>query len=328
MHDALSPREFHRLLAEPAGTEQWSALANAPGFVVVDLRGSDHAALEALPQPACVVIGLARGTDRPAPGVVDVLADEERLESLTRSIGANPIAARVLVQVVRHNEWANVADGLLAESLAYSTLQHGSGFIDWLARRGPPHASAGGADPLELTRDGETLRITLDQPARRNAYSSAMRDALCAALDLVLADITIRKVVIDGRGPAFCAGGDLNEFGMARDAAVAHVSRTTRNAGALLHRLRDRVECHVHGACIGAGIELPAFAGRLVARRDAFFQLPEVGMGLVPGAGGTVSITKRIGRLRTAAFALSGDRIDADSALAWGLVDAVVENFG
>jgi len=133
--------------------------------------------------------------------------------------------------------------------------------------------------------------------------------------------------VIDGRGPAFCAGGDLDEFGMARDAAIAHVSRTTRSAAALMHRLRDRVECHVHGACIGAGIELPAFAGRVVARRDAFFQLPEVGMGLIPGAGGTVSVTRRIGRLRTVGLALTGARIDAGTALAWGLVDAMVDRF-
>jgi enoyl-CoA hydratase/carnithine racemase len=97
----------------------------------------------------------------------------------------------------------------------------------------------------------------------------------------------------------------------------------TRSAAQLLHRLRDRVVCEVHGACIGAGIELPAFAGRIVAAPDSHFVLPEVGMGLVPGAGGTVSITKRIGRLRTAAMALSGQRVDAPTALAWGLVDAI-----
>ena len=75
------------------------------------------------------------------------------------------------------------------------------------------------------------------------------------------------------------------------------------------------------GGCIGAGIELPAFGARLLAAEDAFFELPEVGMGLVPGAGGTVSLPRRIGRQRTAWMALSGLRVDAPTALAWGLVD-------
>jgi enoyl-CoA hydratase/carnithine racemase len=72
-------------------------------------------------------------------------------------------------------------------------------------------------------------------------------------------------------------------------------------------------------------VELPAFARRVVARPDARFWLPEVAMGLVPGAGGTVSIPRRIGRQRTALLALTGTAIDATTALEWGLVDAVVE---
>jgi enoyl-CoA hydratase len=68
---------------------------------------------------------------------------------------------------------------------------------------------------------------------------------------------------------------------------------------------------------------LPAFTGRVVATEEAFFQLPEVGLGLVPGAGGTVSLPRRIGSQRTAWLGLSGARIDARKALAWGLVDEV-----
>jgi enoyl-CoA hydratase/carnithine racemase len=90
-----------------------------------------------------------------------------------------------------------------------------------------------------------------------------------------------------------------------------------------LHQLADRTTCKLQGACIGAGIELPAFAGRIEARADAFFELPEVGMGLIPGAGGTVSIPRRIGRLRTARMALGGERLSADIALKWGLIDAI-----
>jgi hypothetical protein len=74
----------------------------------------------------------------------------------------------------------------------------------------------------------------------------------------------------------------------------------------------------LHGACIGSGIEFPAFAGRVVAAPDAWFQLPELTFGLIPGAGGCVSISRRIGRQRMARLVLSGNRIMAERALAWG----------
>jgi enoyl-CoA hydratase/carnithine racemase len=83
------------------------------------------------------------------------------------------------------------------------------------------------------------------------------------------------------------------------------------------------VEARVHGACIGAGAELPAFVGRVVAAEGTFFQLPELSMGLVPGAGGTASLPRRIGRQRTAWMALSGERVDVETALRWGLVDEI-----
>ena len=88
-----------------------------------------------------------------------------------------------------------------------------------------------------------------------------------------------------------------------------------------LHELRDRLEARAHGACIGAGAEFAAFCGAVAAADDAYFQLPELEMGLVPGAGGTVSVSRRIGRWRTAYLALTGTRIDVARALAWKLVD-------
>jgi enoyl-CoA hydratase/carnithine racemase len=91
-----------------------------------------------------------------------------------------------------------------------------------------------------------------------------------------------------------------------------------------LHLVRDRVTFNVHGGCVGAGLERPAFAGRVVAGADATFHLPEVGMGLVPGAGGTASIPHRSGGQRTAWLAITGAALDAATALDWGLVDAVV----
>ncbi len=150
-----------------------------------------------------------------------------------------------------------------------------------------------------------------------------MRDGLVNALTLVDLDPSITEVELRGEGRAFCSGGDLDEFGAAPDPATAHIIRTTRSAGALMHACRERIQVWVHGACIGAGVEIPVFAGRISAAPDTVFALPEVSMGLVPGAGGTASITHRIGRWRTAYLALSGVHLDATTALDWGLIDAI-----
>jgi enoyl-CoA hydratase/carnithine racemase len=174
---------------------------------------------------------------------------------------------------------------------------------------------------VQVRREQGRLYLALNRPERRNAFSAQMRDALVEALHLVLGDASITEVVLNGAGPSFCAGGDLMEFGTLPDPATAHAIRSTRNAARLLAACADRVRVHVHGACVGAGIELAAFAHRVVATEDAFFELPEVGMGLVPGAGGTVSLPRRIGRQRTASLALSGARLDAATARHWGLVD-------
>ncbi|MCC6764071.1 MAG: enoyl-CoA hydratase/isomerase family protein, partial [Deltaproteobacteria bacterium] len=112
-------------------------------------------------------------------------------------------------------------------------------------------------------------------------------------------------------------------FGTRPDPATAHVVRTTRSPAAALAALGARLRVEVHGACIGAGVELAAWGREVIATPDAFFALPEVAMGLIPGAGGTASLPRRIGRQRTALLALTGRRIDAAAARAWGLVDAI-----
>jgi enoyl-CoA hydratase/carnithine racemase len=179
-------------------------------------------------------------------------------------------------------------------------------------------------EPAVLVRRCEArLELTLNRPERRNAFSAQMRDALVEGLRTVVCDASITEVILRGAGAAFCSGGDLDEFGTLPDPATAHGIRSTRNPGRLLAHCADRVRAELHGACVGAGIELPAFARQVVAAEDAFFQLPEVAMGLVPGAGGTVSIPRRIGRQRTAYLALSGLRLDANTAHRWGLVDAI-----
>jgi enoyl-CoA hydratase/carnithine racemase len=92
---------------------------------------------------------------------------------------------------------------------------------------------------------------------------------------------------------------------------------------ALTSRLGQACRAEVHGRVLGSGLEMAAFCGRVAASPDAVFGLPELSLGLIPGAGGTLSVTRRIGRWRTAYLVLSGRTVDAATALAWGLVDGI-----
>lgn len=330
--EPLSWAALAALLRQPLGAEAFSPLSGRPLLLLdlsADAAPADLACCRGqLPWLPCPVIGIE--ADRAAPPayreLVDVLVPAADVDPLVRNCLRNPLAAMTLVQLLRHNARCSVEDGLLAESLAYGTLQGGAEFRAYLAaRQRPPAPQTAGADDPVLVREGAPgeLHITLNRPQARNAFSLAMRDGLVEALQLLHCDAGYERAVIDGAGDCFCVGGDLDEFGLAPDPATAHAVRATRNAGLLIHRHAARIRCRLHRACIGSGIELPAFAGRVTATADTVFQLPELAMGLVPGAGGTVSIPRRIGRQRTAWLVLSGRRIRARTALDWGLIDAI-----
>jgi enoyl-CoA hydratase len=280
-----------------------------------------------LGEQACPVVGIAAaGCDHPLARACDAVATSEaEAAGLLANIAAAPLAALVLVQLLRATEGLDVARALTFESLAYATLQAGAEFRRWLARAERPTACAGSrAAPAVLTvRDGAHLTLRLNRPERRNALSVEMRDALVEALELVDADPSITSVTVSGAGRCFCAGGDLAEFGSTGDAPTAHAVRALRPVPALLARCAARLTFRVHGAAVGAGVEMAAFGGRLEATADAFFQLPEIRFGLIPGCGGCVSLPRRIGRLRTGYLALSARRLDARTARGWGLVDAL-----
>jgi enoyl-CoA hydratase/carnithine racemase len=202
-------------------------------------------------------------------------------------------------------------------------LQGGPEFARWRAGRPARRRAADPAPPVRVVRAGGVLRLTLDRPDVHNAVSPALRDALADALALAVVDDGIDRIVLDGAGPSFCSGGDLDTFGTFPDPATAHVVRLTRSPTRLLAAVARRTEVRVHGACLGAGVELAAFAARVVADPGTRLGLPEVPLGLVPGAGGTVSLPRRIGRQRTALLALTARPVDAATALEWGLVDEV-----
>ena len=245
------------------------------------------------------------------------------IEQIAAAATASPAAAVALVQLLRLSQDRSTADGLVAESLAYSTLQSGPQFQGWLASQ-PSRLVPDNPEPAVLAeRAGSTLRLTLNRPERHNAFSAEMRDGLVEQLRAAWADPTLDGIVLDGTGPTFCSGGDLAEFGTTPDPGTAHRVRSVRSAAFWIDRLAAKTRAMVHGTCVGAGVELPAYAHDVAAHPDTTFRLPEVAMGLVPGAGGTVSIARRIGRQRLGYFALTNTEIDTTTALAWGLIDRI-----
>ena len=327
----FSLREFLDLVRSSFALEELSAAKAAP-VVAVDTRGvADLDVIEAARQAVhglpVVLVGLdateGDGGEH-LSGLFDVAAlDDAELDRLEAGVCEHPLASVSLALLLRDSGRRSIAEGLVAESAVYSMLQAGPEFASWRAHHEarPRRAETGPA--VVVRRDGDQLRVTLSRPHVHNAVDTRLRDQLVDALVLAGSDPALTKVVLDGAGPSFCSGGDLDEFGSFPDPATAHITRLTRSAGRLLAGLADRVEVRVHGACLGAGIELAAFATRVVAAPDTSIGLPEVGLGLVPGAGGTVSIPRRIGRQRTAWLALTGERVDAATALAWGLVDDI-----
>ena len=290
--------------------------------------------------PGAVRIGVHRRGPRPAEGLeaFDILLSgeaeapapwigcgarlDEILARLEAAIARQPAAA-VAAQVVRMSLALGFDQALALESLAYSMLLASGGFRAWRDANPPRRRAEPSRPRVRLAAEGAGLAIRLDRPAARNAFDAAMRDELAEALAFALEHPDRPPVILSGEGPAFSAGGDLDEFGTAKDPGEAHLIRTLRSPARLAHALGDRLTARLHGACVGAGIEVPAAAARVVAREGSFFRLPEVSMGLIPGAGGTASIPRRIGRQRACFMAISGADVDLSTALAWGLVDEI-----
>lgn len=296
--------------------------ADAPiAFVDLAREAGD---LPKLRLPPCPVLGLGP-RDHPLAARLDAIL-EPRFDpaGLMQAAMVKPLATVVITQLLRILPSLSIDDALTVESLAYATLQGSMEHRRWIAERTAKNAPRAQGS-IRLARDEDVLTVTLDRPHAGNAIDRLMRDELREAFVLAGLDRTIRRIVLRGEGKAFSLGADLSEFGTTTDPAQAHRIRSLTLPAREAARCAERFEAQIDGACIGAGLELAGLAARIVATRRSWFQLPELAMGVLPGAGGCVSLSRRIGRQRTLLLILSGRRLPAREALDWGLVDALVD---
>jgi len=303
-------------------------------YVVLEVETDDISGEFAqwLAERPCVVCVISNALEKlpdhlsyAADVVVDTTTDADYI---AQTVMNYPFASLVLTQHLRLIEKLDFEAALTAESFAYALLQGGHEFKNWLANRETPSEAKVLQSPLLMTRDAQLLNLSLNAPNTHNEIGINMRDALCEAFELALIDETIETLSISAIGKCFSIGGALSEFGQVADPATAHWIRSVRLPGRLLARLvwRDNpvhVQTYLNGPAIGAGLELAAFAHEVTAHPKAWTQLPEIMMGLIPGAGGTVSVSRRIGRHKTAYMALTGKRIKAKTAYRWGLIDKI-----
>jgi len=167
---------------------------------------------------------------------------------------------------------------------------------------------------------GAVAHISLDRPQVVNAYNIQMRDDFSEALSAVQLDPEVRALLITGEGRGFCAGADLTEFGSAPSQVIARRVRWERDVWGQLVNLDKPIVAAVHGFCIGSGLEIALLCDLRIAATGTVFALPEVQLGMIPAAGGTQTLPRVAGRSQVLDLLLTGRRIEAEEALAMGLV--------
>lgn len=180
---------------------------------------------------------------------------------------------------------------------------------------------------LRSHREGPVLRLTLDRPARRNAFDAAMIAGLHQAFTDAAQDMALRLIVLDATGPTFCAGADLHWMQtMAEQGHAANQADARRLADMLWAQAHCPVPVLsvVQGDCMGGGVGLVACSDIVLAARDSRFALSEARLGLAPATIGPY-VMRAIGARAMLHLALTAQAIDATRAQALGLVHEVCE---
>ncbi len=175
------------------------------------------------------------------------------------------------------------------------------------------------------TIDGVRI-ITFNRPERHNALNDELSEAYVASLEDALDDPAVISILFKGAGKSFCSGRDVSVLGhRARDESDFVFVR--RHQEARLRQLDSRkpIVAALKGAVMGGGCEIALAADVRVSSTDLKMALPEINYGILPDTGGSQMMTTLIGPSRTKYMVLSGQRIDAQTALSWGAVDFVVE---
>jgi enoyl-CoA hydratase/carnithine racemase len=157
--------------------------------------------------------------------------------------------------------------------------------------------------------------VTINRPKALNAYNIQMRDDLYEVLCAIKDDSEVNAVILKGSGDkAFCAGADLSEFLTAPSPVIARQVRFQRDVWGLFLSIPQPVIAALHGYVLGSGIEIALCCDIRIASEDAVFGLPEVGLGIIPAAGGTQTLPRAIGRARALEMLLTNRWINSEEA--------------
>ena len=180
-------------------------------------------------------------------------------------------------------------------------------------------------ETLIYEKQGPVARVTLNRPRFLNAFNIQMRDDLWQVLSAIRDDSEVRAAVFQGAGQkAFCAGADLSEFLTAPSPVAARRIRFARDIWGLFLSVPQPLIAALHGYVLGSGIELAMCCDLRIAADDTRFRMPEVGLGIIPAAGGTQTLARTVGKGYALEMILGGDWIDAGKALNINLVNRVV----
>ena len=182
-------------------------------------------------------------------------------------------------------------------------------------------------ETVNLYRRGSGAKVELNRPERLNAWNNQFSADLQAAIQEVTDNPEFRAVTVTGAGRAFSSGADLKEAAEQADGGPIDVyQRLTERYHPLITGIRlmpKPVIAAVNGAAAGIGLSLALACDLVVAAESAFFQLAFVNIGLVPDGGSSLFVPSRVGFARAAELAMLGERVDARTALHWGLINRV-----
>jgi 2-(1,2-epoxy-1,2-dihydrophenyl)acetyl-CoA isomerase len=185
-------------------------------------------------------------------------------------------------------------------------------------------------ETVDLTTDGSAARILLNRPEALNAWNEQFGRDLLDAVTTVAEDDALRALLITGAGRGFSSGADLKEQRSEGDGGVPDLSARLKEIyHPIITGLREMpkpVVAAVNGPAVGIGCSLALAADLIVAAESAYFLLAFVNIGLVPDGGSTAFLPARVGYARAAEMAMLGERIAAEQALEWGLVNRVVRD--